>query len=127
MLQNYVGMTLFCLFSVRNATFNLGSDVNLTCSNRTWNTTLFVIWNINLTNPPKLCRIAFNIGGQVVDTCRDGKSLHNTSRGQPYLHIPNLSNGDVGIYRCESAYTGGNEIYKINMDITGKNKTRVEF
>ncbi|XP_029701531.1 cell surface glycoprotein CD200 receptor 2-like isoform X1 [Takifugu rubripes] len=103
---------------VRNATFNLGSDVNLTCSNRTWNTIMFVVWNINLTNPPKVCRIAFDFGGPLVDTCRDGKSLHNTSRRQSYLHIPNLSNDDVGIYICESVYTGGNEVHKINMDIT---------
>uniref|UniRef100_A0A674NNX3 Ig-like domain-containing protein n=1 Tax=Takifugu rubripes TaxID=31033 RepID=A0A674NNX3_TAKRU len=111
-------MSLFCLFSVRNATFNLGSDVNLTCSNRTWNTIMFVVWNINLTNPPKLCRIAFDFVRPLVDTCRDGKSLHNTSRGQSYLHIPNLSNDDVGIYKCESVYTGGNEVHMINMDIT---------
>ncbi|XP_029701554.1 cell surface glycoprotein CD200 receptor 1-B isoform X1 [Takifugu rubripes] len=103
---------------VRNATFNLGSDVNLTCSNRTWNTIMFVVWNINLTNPPKLCRIAFDFVRPLVDTCRDGKSLHNTSRGQSYLHIPNLSNDDVGIYKCESVYTGGNEVHMINMDIT---------
>ncbi|XP_056898561.1 nectin-3-like protein isoform X2 [Takifugu flavidus] len=103
---------------VRNATFNLGSDVNLTCSNRTWSRTMFVVWNINLTNPPKRCRIAFEFGGPLVDTCRDGKSLHNTSRGQSYLHIPNLSNDDVGIYRCELVYIGGNEVHEINMDIT---------
>ncbi|TWW80965.1 hypothetical protein D4764_01G0007800 [Takifugu flavidus] len=103
---------------VRNATFNLGSDVNLTCSNRTWNTTMFVVWNINLTNPPKVCRIAVDFVRPLVDTCRDGKSLHNTSRGQLYLHIPNLSNDDVGIYKCESVYKGGNEVHMINMDIT---------
>ncbi|KAM9346819.1 LOW QUALITY PROTEIN: cell surface glycoprotein CD200 receptor 1-B-like [Symphorus nematophorus] len=55
--------------------------------------------------------------GQSQDTCNDGKSI-NTSSAQSYLHIPNFSNDDVGVYKCEWVYKGGNEYYEINVAIT---------
>lgn len=99
----------------------------MTCSDRTWNETIYVIWNINMRTKDKMCRIAFNLDAPPVNNCTDGKSLYNTSRGQSYLHIPNMSNNDIGSYSCESVYRGGKEVHMINMDITGKNKTTVEF
>lgn len=103
---------------VRNSAFNLGSDVNLTCSDKTWNVTMFVIWNIKVKY--KDCKIAFNSDGRSDDSCNDGKSLQNTSSSQSYLHIPNFSNDDVGIYKCEFIYKGGSENYEINVAIKGK-------
>ncbi|KAG8000600.1 hypothetical protein GBF38_017021 [Nibea albiflora] len=103
--------------AVRNVTFNLGSDANLTCSDKTWNETIYVIWKINLKNSAE-CRMSFTNEGQSDDLCNDGKSLRNSSEAQPYLHIPNFSNNDVGIYKCESVFKGGNENYKINVAIT---------
>lgn len=82
---------------------------------------MFVIWKINFTAQPERCTIAFDVSAKSEDTCGDGKSLRNTSNGQSYLHIPNFSNKDVGIYQCESTYKGGNDIYNINVDILGKN------
>lgn len=114
-------------FSVRNSSFKLGSDVELTCGNQTWTKTVFVVWSINLTIQPKLCKIALDIPEKGVDTCRDGKSLRNTSSGQLYLHIPNFSNKDVGIYKCESIYNGGNDGHYINVNIIGKNSSMVVF
>ncbi|KAE8299213.1 Cell surface glycoprotein CD200 receptor 1 [Larimichthys crocea] len=102
---------------VRNATFNLGSDANLTCSDKTWNETMYVIWKISLKNS-KECRMSFSNDGQSEDLCNDSKSLRNSSKSRPYLHIPNFSNNDVGIYRCESAFKGGIENYEINVAIT---------
>lgn len=104
---------------VRNATFNLGSDANLTCSDKTWNETMYVIWKISLKNS-KECRMSFSNDGQSEDLCNDSKSLRNSSKSRPYLHIPNFSNNDVGIYRCESAFKGGIENYEINVAITGR-------
>lgn len=112
--------------SVTNLTFKLGSDVQLICSNRTWNETVFVIWCINLVIQPKHCKIGFD-NSESIDTCMDGKSLRNTSSGQSYLHIPNFSNEDVGIYACESPYNGGNYAHSINVNITGKNLSMVVF
>uniref|UniRef100_A0A8C6L4I9 Ig-like domain-containing protein n=1 Tax=Nothobranchius furzeri TaxID=105023 RepID=A0A8C6L4I9_NOTFU len=98
--------------------FNLGSSVNLTCSSRTWKETIFVIWKLDLKH--KTCQISYINEGQNVDSCNDGKLLQNTTAGQSYLHIPNISADDVGLYRCESVYAGGNDNYKINVTITGK-------
>lgn len=81
---------------------------------------MFVIWTINLTFQTEPCKIAFGLSENSIDTCMDGKSLRNTSSGQPYLHIPNFSNKDVGIYNCESTYKGGNEAYNVNVNIIGK-------
>ncbi|XP_078118199.1 cell surface glycoprotein CD200 receptor 1-A isoform X3 [Sander vitreus] len=102
-------------FVVRNSAFNLGSEVNLTCSNKTWNEMMFVTWTITLKN--KHCSIGYSNEGRSDDLCKDGKSLRNTSSAQSYLHIPNFSNNDVGVYNCESVYTGGNDNYLIHVDI----------
>ncbi|XP_017265687.1 cell surface glycoprotein CD200 receptor 1 isoform X2 [Kryptolebias marmoratus] len=102
----------------RKAVFKLGSSANLTCSNKTWNETIYVIWNINLKH--KTCNISFSNENpyRYIDKCNDGKRVQNTSTGQSFLHIPNFSSEDVGIYMCESVYRGGNENYKINVNIT---------
>lgn len=109
---------LFTSFSVvRNESFNSGSEVKLTCSNRTWYETMYVIWKIE--SGGRHCKIAFDSNGESSDDCRDGRSLKNTSSAQPYLHIPNFSDKDVGLYKCESAYTGGTENYENNVGIKG--------
>ncbi|XP_041663655.1 cell surface glycoprotein CD200 receptor 1-B-like isoform X2 [Cheilinus undulatus] len=90
---------------VRIVSFNQGSDVNLTCSNKTWKDTMFVTWHIKLIN--KQCMIALLPGTQTVDSCNDGKSLQNTSSFQSYLHITNFSKTDEGAYKCVSPYNGG--------------------
>ncbi|KAG7215812.1 hypothetical protein INR49_021935 [Caranx melampygus] len=101
----------------RNLAFNLGSDINLTCSDKTWNDALYVIWSIELKH--KNCKIAFSHNGEASeDSCNDGKSLRNTSMSQSYLHIPNFSAEDVGLYKCEQAVRAGMETYRINVDIT---------
>ncbi|XP_047225839.1 cell surface glycoprotein CD200 receptor 1-B-like [Girardinichthys multiradiatus] len=81
---------------------------------------MFVIWNIELKH--KTCRISFSDKDQSIDSCNDGKSLRNTSAGQSYLHIPNFSADEVGVYRCESVYTGGNEYYKFEVAVTAPPK-----
>ncbi|XP_042370653.1 cell surface glycoprotein CD200 receptor 1-A isoform X2 [Plectropomus leopardus] len=101
---------------VINSTFNIGSEVNLTCSNKTWNEIMFVTWTYVVNN--QHCRIASNSEGGSVDNCKDGKSLRNTSTAQSYLHISNFSNDDVGVYKCESVFRGGLESYDIHVAIT---------
>ncbi|XP_037542432.1 cell surface glycoprotein CD200 receptor 1 [Nematolebias whitei] len=98
----------------KNAAFKLGSSANLTCSNKTWNETIYVIWNINLKY--KTCKISLSTEGEKFDSCKDGKLVQNTTTNQSYLHIPNFSSKDAGIYRCETVYKGGNENY--NFDVT---------
>ncbi|XP_019208947.1 cell surface glycoprotein CD200 receptor 1-A isoform X2 [Oreochromis niloticus] len=100
----------------RNELFSNGSDVYLTCSDKMWNETFYVIWKINFTNKAS-CEINFESHGQNTDTCNDGKSLRNTSSAQPYLHIPKFSENDVGIYTCEFAYRGGATNCKIYVKI----------
>ncbi|XP_070832457.1 cell surface glycoprotein CD200 receptor 1 [Chaetodon trifascialis] len=104
------------VYVVRHSAFNLGSNAELMCSNKTWNETIFVIWNIFLKD--KTCKISFSDDGQRENFCHGGKSLRNTSRAQSYLFIPNFSHGDVGIYKCESVYKGGVDKYEINVNIT---------
>ncbi|KAK5861124.1 hypothetical protein PBY51_022543 [Eleginops maclovinus] len=96
--------------------FTQGSEVNLTCSNKTWKDMMFVTWNINLRELRE-CRIAFDNRGEIKDSCNDGKSLRNTSSAQSYLHIPNFSKDDMGVYKCNSVYNGGSEDYEINVTI----------
>lgn len=111
--------TSFFFSEHRYAIFNNGRDVNLTCSDKMWNETFYVIWTIELINKAH-CTIKFNSDGQNTDTCNDGKSLRNTSSAQPYLHIPKFSKNDVGIYKCEFVYRGGATNCKIYVNITGK-------
>ncbi|XP_030283331.1 cell surface glycoprotein CD200 receptor 1-A-like isoform X2 [Sparus aurata] len=101
---------------VIHSAFNKGSDVNLTCSNKTWNETLYVIWTIQMKYRIE-CKISLDDGDRRVDTCKDGKSLY-TSSTQSYLHIPAFTNGDEGVYKCESVYKGGIDRYEINVAIT---------
>ena len=99
----------------------------MTCSNKTWEETSYVIWTIQLKYR-KECQISLDDGGQRVDTCKDGKSLRNTSSTQSYLHIPTFTNGDEGVYECEFVYKGGIDRYEINVAITGRTflLTRIE-
>ncbi|XP_060909463.1 cell surface glycoprotein CD200 receptor 1-B isoform X3 [Labrus mixtus] len=100
----------------RNALFNQGRDVNLTCSERTWNETFYIIWEITLKN--KICKISLNSDGGSEDSCNDGKSLRNTSSSQSYLRISKFSNNDVGVYKCQSPYRGGTVDVIINVNTT---------
>ncbi|XP_038163941.1 cell surface glycoprotein CD200 receptor 1-B-like [Cyprinodon tularosa] len=100
----------------RKEVYNHGSNVILTCSNKTWNEILYVIWNIKVKS--KACTISFNNDGQGVDDCNDEKSLKTNSIGQSYLNIPNFSANDVGVYKCESVYQGGNQHYNIEVAVT---------
>lgn len=111
----------------RNVSFNQGSDVNLTCSNKTWKDTMFVTWKITLIN--KECIIAFRPGGESVDSCNDGKSLQNTSSFQSYLHIPKFSKKDVGVYNCQSPYNGGivDVIYYVAIAVPPKVYTWLDY
>nr|XP_020465135.1 cell surface glycoprotein CD200 receptor 1 isoform X2 [Monopterus albus] len=102
--------------AARHLTFNKGSDAALTCSNKTWDKMIYVIWNIYLKT--KTCKIGFENAGHIKDNCTDGKSLQNTSSFQSYLRIPNFSGNDVGVYKCESVYSGGSESYELNVTIT---------
>ncbi|XP_061578875.1 cell surface glycoprotein CD200 receptor 1-like [Cololabis saira] len=100
----------------KNAVFNIGSNVNLTCSNKTWSEMIYVIWTINLKH--NTCKISFSNDGQNSNSCNDGKSLQNSSSAQSYLHIPNFSAADVGVYMCEAVVRGGMDNYNIDVGIT---------
>ncbi|XP_041857476.1 uncharacterized protein si:ch211-214p13.9 isoform X2 [Melanotaenia boesemani] len=106
------------VYVYRETDFTVGSNVDLTCSNKTWSDLIFVIWDIKLKHRAETCRISGSNLGKSGDTCNDGKTLQNTSSVQPYLHIPNFSADDVGIYTCESVYRGGNENYVITVTAT---------
>ncbi|KAM6934027.1 cell surface glycoprotein CD200 receptor 1-B-like [Xenentodon cancila] len=99
----------------RKAVFTIGSNINLTCVNKTWREMMFVIWTIKVKHA---CEISFANDGQSRNSCNDGKSLQNTSSAQSYLHIPNFSADDVGVYRCEAVYRGGSDAYNIDVGIT---------
>lgn len=103
---------------IRHSAYNLGENVDLRCSEKTWTETMFVTWSINLKS--RRCMIAHNSDGRNDDTCNDGKSLKNTSSAQSFLHIPSFSENDVGVYKCESIYNGGTDCYEIHVAITVK-------
>ncbi|XP_060944816.1 cell surface glycoprotein CD200 receptor 1 [Limanda limanda] len=101
---------------ITNRTFKSGSDVNLSCSDKTWNEALYVIWNLTLRD--KICQISLSTGEEVKDSCNDRMTLRNTSTAQSYLHIQKFSAADVGVYNCEFVYSGGRKDCKINVAIT---------
>ncbi|XP_014907429.1 cell surface glycoprotein CD200 receptor 2-like [Poecilia latipinna] len=109
-------ITIFSASVNRDVAFNLGTNINLTCTNKTRADIVFIIWEIHLKN--KNCKISFVYDNSGIDSCKDGKSIQKTSTGQLYLHVPNLSADDVGLYQCESAYNGGNENYNIKVAVT---------
>ncbi|XP_076015234.1 cell surface glycoprotein CD200 receptor 1-A isoform X2 [Genypterus blacodes] len=104
------------VYVTRNETFNLGSHVNLTCSNGTWHEMNYIIWKIALKN--RRCRLNSDAGGPVQNSCNDGKSLQNTSSAQSYLHIPNISTDDEGVYKCEASHKGGGDAIEFRVSVS---------
>ncbi|XP_061925030.1 cell surface glycoprotein CD200 receptor 1 isoform X1 [Entelurus aequoreus] len=98
------------------SSFNVGSEVKLNCSDKSWREMIYVIWNLELLH--KQCKIASTVDGQPENTCNDGKTLRNTSQAQQYLHIPHFSSDDVGLYKCELAFNGGSKTCNISVSIT---------
>ena len=61
----------------------------------------------------------FDSNGQGLNSCH-GKTLHNTSSGESYLLIPNISNSDEGVYTCESAYNQRSDFVIYTLSVRGK-------
>ncbi|XP_008326916.2 cell surface glycoprotein CD200 receptor 1-B isoform X2 [Cynoglossus semilaevis] len=101
---------------VQNVTVNLGSDVNLTCGEKNWSETLYVLWKINLKH--RSCDITREQDSPTVDKCNDRKQLLNATGSTSYLRVPHVSLDDVGIYTCESAFNGGNNKHVFNVTVT---------
>ncbi|KAM9850746.1 cell surface glycoprotein CD200 receptor 1 [Aulostomus maculatus] len=99
---------------VFNSFFKLGTDSNLTFSNKTWNDTIFVVCDINFKY--KQCKIALSTDKRI-DTCNDGKSLRLTPKYGIHLHIPNFSTKDEGFYSCSTAYKGSSDTCNITVSI----------
>ena len=95
-------------------TFNQGIDVTLDCI-KMWGEMLYTNWTMDLKN--KRCQMDFDSDGQGLNSCEDGKTLHNTSTGESYLLIPNISISDEGVYTCTFGHKGGTDfaIYKVSV------------
>ncbi|KAL2081046.1 hypothetical protein ACEWY4_022899 [Coilia grayii] len=89
----------------RTEYFEVGKDVHLSCNNVTWTDALYYIWKINITGVQ--CLISDGPSKPNYNNCTGGKVLHNTTRGESYLHIPSFTLRDEGMYTCETAYRGG--------------------
>ncbi|XP_056145823.1 cell surface glycoprotein CD200 receptor 1-A [Lampris incognitus] len=100
----------------KNKIVNLGSDVSLQCTNKTWNEIIYTIWKIHLKG--RQCQLGFSDEGQSHNLCNDRKSLQNTSSSQSYLLIREFSKSDEGIYNCELSYKGGSFSAKFNVSVT---------
>ncbi|XP_051938733.1 cell surface glycoprotein CD200 receptor 1-A isoform X2 [Hippocampus zosterae] len=104
--------------SVVHLCFNVGSEVKLNCTDVSWGKLMYVIWKVDLAGH-KQCQVGNSlIKSGVLDTCADGKSLRKVSESHFYLHIPNFSERDVGMYRCETAFLGGSHTCNISVSIT---------
>ena len=98
-------------------TFNQGIDVTLDCI-KMWGEMLHTNWTMDLKN--KRCQMDFDSDGQGLNSCGDGKTLHNTSTGESYLLIPKVSNSDEGVYTCESAYNQRSDFVIYTLFVRGK-------
>lgn len=115
----YINDCFLFLLTVVHLCFNVGSEVKLNCSDVSWGKLMYVIWKVDLAGH-KQCQVGnSSIEGEGLDTCADGKSLRSVSESHFYLHIPNFSERDVGMYRCETAFRGGSHTCNISVSITG--------
>nr|XP_023670244.1 cell surface glycoprotein CD200 receptor 2-like [Paramormyrops kingsleyae] len=89
----------------RHEFFDLNKDANITCSSKTWREMIYNIWKVKVKG--KHCCMAFHINGSHYDTCENGMELRNGTSGESYLHIPQITLGNQGVYLCETAYWGG--------------------
>ncbi|XP_035263833.1 cell surface glycoprotein CD200 receptor 1-B-like isoform X1 [Anguilla anguilla] len=101
------------LTEFRSETHDLGSGVDLICTNKTWNEMIHTIWKLNTERSQ--CTIASGFGVQDYDSCNDGKLLNNTKSGGSYLHIPFFSKADEGLYHCEAVYRDGSYSAEIKL------------
>ncbi|XP_056321142.1 cell surface glycoprotein CD200 receptor 1-A isoform X2 [Danio aesculapii] len=91
-----------------------GSDVILWCGNVTkfkWDDLVFVVWNIS--TKAKKCYIG--LFATADDTCKDGKSMHNSTDGVS-LSISNILMQDEGFYTCDLSYKGGS--FSLNISVS---------
>ncbi|KAL0963415.1 hypothetical protein UPYG_G00306130 [Umbra pygmaea] len=92
-----------------------GINVNLRCGNSNWTTMIYVIWTLNLSG--RNCVISLSIENPSRNTCNDRKALLNTTEGVIYLHVPQFSFRDEGLYRCETVFRGGKHNEDFNVSI----------
>ncbi|XP_078142402.1 cell surface glycoprotein CD200 receptor 1-A isoform X2 [Centroberyx gerrardi] len=100
----------------RDENVSLGSDVKLTCVNKTWSEMIYTLWKIKLKS--KDCNIGSSNSGKNHNLCNNDMALHNTSSGESYLLIPKVSSSEEGVYNCESVYTGGRYSVTFNVSVT---------
>ncbi|XP_037096050.1 cell surface glycoprotein CD200 receptor 1-A isoform X2 [Syngnathus acus] len=107
--------------SVTHLYFNVGSEVKLNCSNMSKDLMskeiTYIIWRVGLVGN-KQCQVGWQKSEGLLDTCTDGKSLHGISESWSYLHIPNFSERDVGIYMYEMPFAGGIHTCNVSVSIT---------
>ncbi|KAJ8388405.1 hypothetical protein AAFF_G00134310 [Aldrovandia affinis] len=97
----------------RSETYDLGSSVDLICTNKTWDEMVYTIWKLNMNGIQ--CTIASGFDVQYVDSCTDGKVLNDSRSGGSRLHIPEFSNGDEGVYHCEAVHIDGIYVAEIQV------------
>ncbi|KAM9803349.1 cell surface glycoprotein CD200 receptor 1-A isoform X2 [Syngnathus typhle] len=116
--------------SVTDLYFNVGSEVKLNCSNMSKDLMskeiLYIIWRMDLVGN-KECQVGWQKSKGLLDTCTDGKSLrgisescfspHGISESCSYLHIPNFSERDAGIYMYEMASVEGTHTCNVSVSI----------
>ncbi|XP_033866277.1 cell surface glycoprotein CD200 receptor 1-B-like isoform X2 [Acipenser ruthenus] len=100
---------------IQMVTTELGKDVSLHCTNRTWSEIMFETWKIRKTNGAE-CQIAFRFDRTDANsTCEDRITIQNTSENRPFLHVSHINNADEGNYTCQSTYNGGMDIVQFNV------------
>ncbi|XP_061696777.1 cell surface glycoprotein CD200 receptor 1 isoform X2 [Syngnathoides biaculeatus] len=105
--------------SVVYLSFNVGSEVELNCGNASWSKVMYIIWKMDLVGQ-KPCKVgrSSQVPGTPADICANGKALRNASEDRYYLHVPNFSERDVGLYKCEVVFQGGSRTCNISVSIT---------
>ncbi|KAJ8351513.1 hypothetical protein SKAU_G00229890 [Synaphobranchus kaupii] len=113
----------------RSETHDLGSGVDLMCTNKTWNEMIHTIWKLNTGRGR--CTLASGFDEKYHDSCNDGKVLNDTTSGGSYLHIPLFSQADEGLYHCEAVYRDGSYSAKIKVSagvpVSPQISTRLDF
>ncbi|XP_058885112.1 uncharacterized protein LOC117407083 isoform X2 [Acipenser ruthenus] len=102
---------------IQLVTTELGKDVSLHCTNRTWSEIIFEAWKIRNTIGAE-CQIAVRFDWTDANsTCEDRITIQSTSENRPFLHVSHFNNADEGNYTCNSAYNGGMDIVQFNVSI----------
>ncbi|MFT7799918.1 cell surface glycoprotein CD200 receptor 5-like isoform X1 [Arapaima gigas] len=100
------------LIDYRHEVLSVGGPVDMECANMTKSKLIYSLWKLHMRG--RMCNLTTEyLTRHYENTCEDGKVLIRGISRESYLHIPQFTLTDEGIYVCETAYWGGSYMAEI--------------